>query len=69
MYALIVPEYFTSDSYPYLVDYFPKKSPSIRLRVEPYLRFSVVIFKLLLKDNIQRQSVWEVTNVQIILSS
>ena len=40
-----------------LISYFPKKSPSIVLRVEPHLNFSVVIFKLLLKDNIQRQSV------------
>ena len=50
----------------FLISYFPKKSPSILLRVKPYLNFSVVIFKLLLKDNIQRQSVlcWAVTNMQ-----
>ena len=49
-----------------LISYFPKKSPSILLRVEPHLNFSVVIFKLLLKDNIQTQSVlcWAVTNMQ-----
>ena len=49
-----------------LINCFPKKSPSILLRVEPHLNFSVVIFKLLLKDNIQRQSVlcWAVKNMQ-----
>ena len=51
-----------------LISYFPKKSPSILLGVEPHLNFSVVIFKLLLKDNSQsvRQSVlrWAVTNMQ-----
>ena len=49
-----------------ILSYFPKKSPSILLRVEPHFNFSVVIFKLLLKDNIQRQSVlsWAVTNMQ-----
>ena len=49
-----------------LISYFPKKSPSILLSVEPYLNFSVVIFKLLLKDNVQRQSVlcWAVKNMQ-----
>ena len=49
-----------------LISYSPKKSPSILVRVEPYLNFSVVIFKLLLKDNIHRQSVlcWAVTNMQ-----
>ena len=37
----------------------------------PYLNFSVVIFKLPLKENIQRQSVlcWEVTNMQIKLAT
>ena len=49
-----------------LINYFPKKSPSILLRVEPHLNFGVVIFKLLLKDNTQRQSVLRraVTNMQ-----
>ena len=49
-----------------LISYCPKKSPSTLLRVEPHLNFIVVIFKLLLQDNIQRQSVlcWAVTNMQ-----
>ena len=49
-----------------LISYFPKKSPSILLSVEPHLNFIVVIFKLLLKDNIQRQPglCWAVANMQ-----
>ena len=49
-----------------LISYSPKKSPSILLRVESHLNFSVAFFNLLLKDNIQIPSVlcWAVTNMQ-----